>query len=338
MQVKNKWLRYIFFGGVAIATLCFAYLVREIIYTFLAGALLAYLLFRPVALVEKLGLARIWGIVIIYLLAAAAAGLLLWLAVPRLLKELHEFAALLPAYTAQVQDISGQIHSYHLPGQLDQIFHENTAKIEKYIFNQLKGIVSGIYVFFSKAMIIVFAPILAVYIINDWEKIKAGVLNLLTPSLRRDTETLTGEIDTVCIGYLKGHLLVSALVGLATGIAAMIIGVDFALAIGIISGLSNLIPYFGPILGGIPAIILALTQSWQDGAYMAAAIIVIQMLESNLLTPKIVGQRLGMSPLFVVFALMVGGELLGVLGMLVALPVAATLRIIISFVYLKLVE
>ncbi|HWQ76047.1 MAG TPA: AI-2E family transporter [Syntrophomonas sp.] len=322
----------------AIATLCFAYLVRDIIYTFLAGALLAYLLFRPVALVEKLGLDRIWGIVIIYLLAAAAAGLLLWLAVPRLLKELNEFAALLPAYTAQVQDISGQIHNYHLPGQLDQIFHENTAKIEKYIFNQLKGIVNGIYVFFSKAMIIVFAPILAVYIINDWEKIKAGALNLLTPSLRRDTETLTGEIDTVCIGYLKGHLLVSALVGLATGLAAMIIGVDFALAIGIISGISNLIPYFGPILGGIPAIALALTQSWQDGAYMAAAIIVIQMLESNLLTPKIVGQRLGMSPLFVVFALMVGGELLGVLGMLVALPVAATLRIIISFVYLKLVE
>jgi len=336
--LKNKVFRYIVFGLVALATFYFVYLVREVIYTFLAGALLAYLLFRPVAFFEKWGLSRIWGILIVYLLLAAIAALLLWTAVPRLVKELNEFAAMLPAYTAQMQDISGRIHDFHLPGKLDLMLQENMTRIENYIFALLKDMVNGIYAFFSKALIIVFAPILAVYIIKDWEKIKAALLSILPPASRREAIILTDKIDLVWIEYLKGHLLVSVLVGLATGIVAMIIGVDFALVIGIIAGLTNLVPYFGPILGGIPAIILALAQSWQDGLYMTGAIILIQQLESNWLTPKIIGDKLGMHPLIIVFALLAGGELLGILGMLIAVPLTAALRIIISFAYLKFVE
>ncbi len=338
MLLKNKLFRYIVFAVVAFATIYFVYLVREVIYTFLAGALLAYLLFRPVVFIEKRGLSRVWGILIVYLLLAALAALLLWIAVPRLIGELNEVAARLPAYAAQLQEISGRIHNVHLPGKLDLMLQDNTARIEKYIFDLLKGMINSIYAFFSKALIIVFAPILAIYIIKDWEKIKAALLFILPPASRRETIILTDEIDSVWIAYLKGHLLVSILVGLATGIAALIIGVNFALVIGIIAGLTNLVPYFGPILGGIPAIILALVQSWQDGLYMAGAIILVQQLESNLLTPKIIGDKLGMHPLMVVFALLAGGELLGILGMLVAVPLTAALRIIISFAYLKFVE
>ncbi|NLV20753.1 MAG: AI-2E family transporter [Syntrophomonadaceae bacterium] len=338
MLLKNKVFRYIIFGVVAFATLCFVYLVREVVYTFLAGALLAYFLFRPVVFIEQRGLPRIWGIVIIYLLLAALAALLLWIAVPRLIKELNEFAAMMPAYAAQLEDISGRMHNLHLPGKLDLMLQDNTARIENFIFAQLKGMVNGIYAFFSKALVIVFAPILAIYIIKDWEKIKAALLFILPPASRREALILTDRIDSVWIEYLKGHLLVSALVGLATGIAALIIGVEFALVIGIIAALTNLVPYFGPILGGIPAIALALVQSWQDGLYMAIAIILIQQLESNLLTPKIIGDKLGMHPLIVVFALLAGGELLGILGMLIAVPLTAALRIIISSAYLKFVE
>ncbi|HPT68967.1 MAG TPA: AI-2E family transporter, partial [Syntrophomonas sp.] len=230
------------------------------------------------------------------------------------------------------------IHNFHLPGKLDLMLQDNIARIEKFILDLLKGMVNGIYGFFSKALMIVFAPILAVYIINDWEKIKAAILFILPPASRREAIILTDKIDSVWIEYLKGHLLVSVLVGVATGIAAMIIGVDFALVIGIIAGLTNLVPYFGPFLGGIPAIILALAQSWQDGLYMTGAIILIQQLESNLITPKIIGDKLGMHPLIIVFALLAGGELLGILGMLIAVPLTAALRIIVSFAYLKFVE
>ena len=338
MLLKNKVFRYIVFGVVIIATFYFFYLVREVVYTFLAGGLLAYLIYRPVGYFERQGLSKIWGIVIIYLLVVALLALLMWFAIPRLIKELNEVSTMLPGYVAQLQDISNRIHNLHLPGKLDLLLKDNTIRIENYIYTLLKSMVNGIYIFFSKALIIVFAPILAFYFIKDGGKIKTAFLTLLPPAVRRDVSLLTGKIDDVWTEYLKGHLFISSLVGLVTGIAALIIGVDFALVIGIIAGLTNLVPYFGPILGGIPAIILALAQSWRDGLYMAIAIILIQLLEANLLTPKIIGERLRMHPLIIVFALLAGGELLGILGMLIAIPLTAALRIIFSYIYLKFVD
>lgn len=338
MLLQNKIFRYSILGVVMLATFSFFYLIREVVYTFMAGALLAYLLYRPVCFLERKGVQRIWGIVIIYLLAAGLFVTLMWFAIPRLVKELGEAATMLPAYTEQFQDFSSRINNLHLPGKLDLMVQENTVKIENYIYAGLKSFVSGIYKFFSKALIIVFAPILAFYIIKDWEKIKAAFFKILPPTGKRDLNMLGAKIDDVLIEYLKGHLFVSTLVGILTGLAATIIGVDFALVIGIISGISNLVPYFGPILGGIPAIILALTQSWQDGLYMTVAIIVIQQVESNLITPKIIGDKLGMHPLTIVFALLVGGELLGILGMLIAVPLTASLKIMFSYFYLKFVD
>lgn len=337
-MLKNKIFRYFLLGVVMIATFYFLYLVHEVVYTFLVGGLLAYLLYRPVCFFEGKGLKRIWGIAIIYLLAAALFALLMWFAIPRLVKELGEVATMLPAYAEQVHDFSSRINNLQLPGKLDLMLQENTVKIENYIYGILKVFVNGIYKFFSKALIIVFAPILAFYIIKDWEKIQVAFLQLLPPTGKRDLIMLGAKIDNVLIEYLKGHLLVSTLVGLVTGIAAAIIGVDFALVIGIVSGITNLVPYFGPIIGGIPAIILAMTQSLRDGLYMTVAIIVIQQVESNLITPKIIGEKLGMHPLVIVFALLAGGELLGILGMLIAVPLVASLRIVSSYFYLKLVD
>ncbi len=302
-MLKNKIFRYLLLGVVILATLYFVYIIHEVVYTFLVGALLAYLLYRPVCFLERKGMPRIWGITIIYLLTAALVTLLMWFAIPRLVKELGEVAAMLPVYTEKVQEFSSRINNLHLPGKLDLMVQENTTKIENYIYALLKSFISGVYKFFGKALIIVFAPILAFYIIKDWEKIKTAFFQLLPPAGKRDLNVLGAKIDDVLIEYLKGHLFVSTLVGIFTGLAATIIGVDFALVIGIISGISNLVPYFGPILGGIPAIVLALSLSLQDGLYMTIAIIVIQQLESNLITPKIIGERLGMHPLMIVFCI-----------------------------------
>lgn len=338
MLLENKIFRYVFLGVVLFTTFYFAYLIREVVYTFLVGGLVAYLLFRPVAFFEQKGLKRIWGIVIIYLVVAALIALLMWMAIPRLVKELSGVAEMLPVYTAQAQEFSDRINNLHLPGKLDGMLHENTLRIENYIYDLLKGMVSGIYSFFSKALIIVFAPILAVYIINDWEKIWLAFLNLLPPAAKRDLTMLFSKIDAVLIAYLKGHLLVATLVGIFTGLAAVVIGVGYALVIGIIAGISNLVPYFGPILGGIPALILALAQSSRAGIYMLIAIILIQQIEANLITPKIISEKLGMHPLAIVFSLLAGGELWGILGMLIAVPLVAILRIVLSYLYLKFVD
>jgi predicted PurR-regulated permease PerM len=149
---------------------------------------------------------------------------------------------------------------------------------------------------------------------------------------------LGNQVDNVLIEFLKGHLMIAALVGLASGLASLLLGVKFPLLIGIIVGICDLIPYFGPILGAIPAVALALSQSLRLGVYMTIAIVVIQQIESNLVTPRIMSDRLGLHPLLIVFALLCGGNLFGIWGMLFAVPLVAVMKVVLQRAFLWLLD
>jgi predicted PurR-regulated permease PerM len=287
---------------------------------------------------EKKGIKRMWAILIIYILIINLAGLALWFAIPQLVQELSAVAAMMPQYANQFEELINQVNGIQWPDKLDQLIEQNVSKIENYIYGTLQGFVSGIYSLLSKVLIIIFAPILAFYILKDWEDIRTTFLNILPPGTRREFCIMARQIDTVVIQFTKGYLMISAMIGVLIGIAAAIIGVKFAILIGIISALSELVPYFGPLLGGIPAVGLALSQSPQAALYMALTIIILQQIESNIISPKIIGDKLGMHPLMIVFALLAGGKLMGVWGMLIAVPLTATLRIIGQYIYLKIVE
>jgi predicted PurR-regulated permease PerM len=336
--MRKKLHRHIVFFLVVIATFYFLYLIRDVVFSFLAGGVLAYLLYHPVRLVEAQGIKRVWVIIMIYVLIIALVILALWFAIPHLVNELSGLVQVLPEYTEKARELADRINGMHLPGKLDQIMQENMTKIENHIYHVLKSFIAGFYTLLSKALIIIFAPILAFYILIDWEKIRDAFLKLLPPAARREITVLAGQIDQVVIEFIKGHLLVALCVGVLIGLAAALMEVRFALLIGIISGISELVPYFGPLLGGIPAVGLALSQSLHHGLYMALAIIIIQQIESHIITPKILGDRLGMHPLLIVFALLAGGKLWGVGGMLIAVPLTAALNIILSYMYLKVVE
>lgn len=338
MTVSTKILRYMLFFVVAAATFYFLYLVREVVLTFAIGAFLAYLLFRPVIYIEKKGLSRTWSILLLYFIFLGILALALWLALPRVVAELSDIAGMMPQYADQAQELAARVEQINLPDQAHQIIKENTRKIEGFIYNNLKGFISSLYKFLSKIFILIFAPILAFYILKDWEKIKDTVLNALPPGARGSCIALAREVDTVLIEFCKGHLFVASLVGVLTGLAAFIIGVPYALLIGIISGITNLVPYFGPLLGGVPAVALALSQSSRLAIYMTLAIIAVQQIESNLVTPRIIGDRLGLHPLVIVFVLLAGGQLFGIWGMLFAVPLTGVGKVLLNFAFYKLME
>ena len=135
------------------------------------------------------------------------------------------------------------------------------------------------------------------------------------------------DINEVLSGFSQGHLLVCVLVGALTGLAAALLGIRYAIIIGFINGLAELLPYLGPLLGAIPSLALALTEGTRQAVYLGVAILVIQQLEANLLSPRIVGNRVGLHPLVVIFALLAGGELFGKWGILLAVQVAAVLKV-----------
>ena len=130
-----------------------------------------------------------------------------------------------------------------MPAKLNEVFRQNVDKIESYIYSGLQDFLTILYNLLGKVLAIVFSPILAFYIMNDWEKIRDGFLNLFSPDLRRELINLGEKIDSVLIEFLKGHLMVATFVGVMIGIVAAILGVKFPLLLGILSGVTNLIPF-----------------------------------------------------------------------------------------------
>lgn len=337
-QRACKILRYILFFMVVAAIIYFFFLVREVLFTFALGAVLAYLLFRPVTIIEKRGLKRVWAIIVLYLIGITLLTAFLSLALPGLARELGDLARLLPGYAGEIQDLAGRMEKIDMTGQLAPIIDDNLDLARNRVFDGLRHFISSIYDLLGKLLVLIFSPILAFYIMNDWEKIKAGLLKLLSPRARRQAIILSEQIDDVLIEFLKGHLMVALFVGTATGLAALLLGVKFPLLIGVLAGIADLIPYFGAFLGAVPAVLLALTGSLHLALSMALAVLIIQQVESNIITPRIIGSRLGMHPLLIVFALLCGGELWGIWGMLLAVPIAAVLKVIVGWAYLKVVE
>lgn len=336
--LHNRFLRFVIFCGVVGATFYFLFLVRSVVLSFLIGGVLAYFLYRPVLWMEGKGLNRSWAVLLLYVLLFLFLVLFIWFTIPNLTKELSSVAALLPQYAGQLESLMNRVNGMQWPGKLDDIIQQLTSNFENSIYDALQGVANAMYNLVRKSLIILFAPIMAFYILKDWEGIKTSLGNLFPPVIRHELGNLALQIDRVVIEFAKGYLMISFLIGVLTGVAAALIGVKYSLLIGILSGIGELIPYFGPILGGIPAVGLALSQSPQDAIYMTVAMVAIQQVESNIITPRLMGERVGMHPLLMVFVLLAGGELMGIWGMLIAVPAAASLRIIGYYLYLKIIE
>lgn len=334
----EKIWRYALFIAVVVSIAYFLYLVREVLLTFFLGAILAYLLFRPVRWIENRGMKRVWAILLLYLLVISVLSLALFLAIPAIVRELTGLAHLYPQYAQQVQEFTATIDHMNMPAKLNTVINQNLARVEKGIYTGLSNFLGGLYVLFGKVLALIFSPILAFYMMNDWEKIRDVFLSLFSPQSRREAVNIFSEIDVVLIEFIKGHLMVASLVGCSVGLSALLLGVRFPLLLGIVTGICDLVPYFGPLLGAIPAVGVALTDSMRLAVYMGLAILVIQQIESNIITPRIMGSKLGLHPLTIVFALLAGGKLMGIWGMLFAVPVFASMKVILGRAYLWLVD
>ncbi len=332
---SNYWYRYLIFAGVALAASYFFYLVWDVITTFALGGMIAYLLYHPVIFMQKHGFKRLYAILILYCIAFGVLGLILYEGVPRLINESGHLLELYPQLEERAEQIAEEIDGISKPVQIDRLITDNVNKIESAVYKGLENFIASIYNVLSKIFILILAPILAFYILMDWEKIQTGILNLFSPGFRRELQALTADIDKVLIDGIKGSILIAAIVGSLVGLSALILGVKFPLIIGLLAGVTNMIPYFGPFIGGIPAVVIAYSDSFRQAVYQALAIFIVQQIESNIVTPRILGGKLGMHPLFIIFALLAGGNLYGIWGILFAVPVAAMIKVTISWVYLR---
>ncbi len=335
---KKSW-RLLILSAFAAGVVCFLYLVRGLFFSFALAVLLSYLINPLVGAISKRGTPRAAAILWAYLaLFLVMAGFLMY-GFPLIIDQLNSLVEAIPQYTVQAHEIAQSVQDRYsglgMPDGMKQVFDERIRWLEGILLEHVRNILAAIVGMVGCIFKIILAPVLSFYILKDLELIKKKALSILPAGWRDDAVDLFKEIDRVLGSFIKGYLLVAAIVGGMTAVAMALLGVDFAVMLGLFAGLTELIPYFGPIIGAVPAVCLALLNSKWLAVKVAAAFFIIHQLEGNFISPKILGDKVGLHPLVVIFSLLAGGELYGLAGMLLAVPAAAVLRVIVNFIFSK---
>jgi predicted PurR-regulated permease PerM len=305
----------------------FLYRIRGIFAPFIFAIILAYI-FNPVLVfLQKHGFSRLGALIALYFALAGLVFITATEVIPIIITELNTFADSLPRYTSQIQDtlraVNRQYSRVGIPQSLRQVLDDAIKRGEEELIGLTGRLVDGFIGVFSYLLKLILAPVLAFYILKDLTALKGVVVNGIPYRYRGDILSLLEAIDGAVGGFILGHVLISLLVGVLSAIGLYLLQIDFALILGLVAGITNIIPYFGPIIGAVPALVIALLKSSRHMVYVIILFTVIQQVESNILAPAILGDRVGLHPLAVIFILLVGGELFGLLGLLLAVPVAA---------------
>jgi predicted PurR-regulated permease PerM len=181
------------------------------------------------------------------------------------------------------------------------------------------------------------APVLAYYFLKEWERLKGWILHLFSVSFQGDLVFVGGEIRQIVMAFIRGNLLTSCVVGLLTYLGLKILGLEYAGIMAALAGLGNLIPYFGVLFSSAPVILLGLLQAPWKAAAALVMVTLIQQLEGDVLTPRILGASLGLPPLAIILSLLAAGKFFGVFGMFLAAPMAAVIKVIVRRVMARLV-
>lgn len=331
---------YLFWLLCVIATVALIYVLRGVLLPFVLGMVIAYLL-DPIA--DKLtakGVSRTLATVIVMCCCFLVVLVGMIALVPAIKSQIVELSSNLPVYA---QDLWNKLEPL-IKKTSEKISPEYMEKISAYLqefsstaagwgVSLLKGLLNNSMAIISLLSMVFVTPIVVFYFLRDWDDMM-DVIDSYLP--RRHVKTIREQftnIDTILSSFLRGQALVCVLLGAFYAIGLSLIGLDGGLVIGIIAGIISFIPYVGSIVGVVLAVLLAAAQFGD----MTSVLIVLgvfgvgQFIEGNILTPKLVGESVGLHALWVMFALLAGGALFGFFGLLIAVPAAAVIGVLVRF-------
>ncbi|MDO8884225.1 MAG: AI-2E family transporter [Pseudotabrizicola sp.] len=326
-----------YWGLAALVFLVLMYLMGNVLVPFLVGGAIAYFLDPIADRLERMGMSRVAATAVITLVMFLVVVLLVLAVIPTLIQQTAALVNAAPEIARNLQTFLTD----RFPDLLDEtsIMRKTLADIGDFIQSKgadlAQGLISSAMSVLSAVIFIVVVPVVAFYLLLDWDKMVARIDALIPRDHVATVRRLAGEIDKVLAGFVRGQLTVCLIVGAYYSVTLMLAGLQFGLVVGAIAGAVSFIPYVGAIIGGILAIGLALFQFWGD--WLAIGIVVAifvmgQFIEGNILTPKLVGNSVGLHPVWLLLALSAFGSLLGFAGMLIAVPVAAALGVLMRFV------
>jgi predicted PurR-regulated permease PerM len=328
------------------AAFCFAlYLLGATVTPFAAGIALGYMLDPVVNKLERLGLSRLGASLLILVVFATVAVLVLILLAPIFAAQLVNFAAQLPNYAMRLQQLAvdegnALIEKYghgwnSALGLNDQQMRQSigsfVAQGAQWLVNALRSLISDGAAVFGFFSLMIITPVVAFYILVDWSRMIAEIDRWLPLDHRDQLRRIASEINHAFAGFIRGQSLVALFLGLWYGIGLTLVGLDYGLLIGVVGGFLSFVPYLGSLTVLLLSIGVSLVQGWPGfGLFFSAVAVVVvgQFLEGYVVAPKLVGESVGLHPVWLMFALLAFGKLFGFVGLLVAVPVAAAIGVV----------
>ncbi|MEG9296916.1 AI-2E family transporter [Mangrovibacillus sp. Mu-81] len=342
METKTyaKWLYRLSIGLLCAVFLYILFLLKPVwhpvldilllsLLPFLIGGFIAYLLHPLVEKIHQAGIHRGIAIMLIYILFFGGLGYGLYKGTPIIIHQLRDLSENAPLFTSQYQKWLHYIQSETStwPDGIQTQLEDRINGIEGWLTGLVASALAILLKLMNSLLLIAIIPFVSFYLLKDMTKVKRFFWELTPRRWRQSALRFLQDVDESLGGYIRGQLLVCLIIGGISAAVLWFLDMKYPLILGVIMGATNVIPYFGPIIGAVPAVIVASTISLNMILYVVILVVVLQFLEGNILSPMIVGKSLHMHPLFIMGALIIGGETGGVIGMIVAVPVLAIIKV-----------
>jgi predicted PurR-regulated permease PerM len=333
--------RWIFWVAAAAVFLLLMWLLNDILLPFVVGMVVAYFLDPVVVRLQRARLSRTMATTLVTIVAVLVAVGVVMAILPPLFGQIQSLITKAPEYIVKA---AGRIQPLLEPlrdrlGLDPTSIHDLQSEATQWAGKGLAvaGGIAGALAERGVAIInllglLFITPVVTFYMLRDWEKLVAAIDNSLPLEHAETIRKLTAEANAAIAGFVRGQALVCLALGTFYGIGLTLVGLQFGLVIGLVAGAISFIPFVGTFVGGVMALGMALAQfppDWIGVVKVAAVFVVGQMLEGNFLSPKLVGDRVGLHPVWIMFALLAGGSLFGFTGVLIAVPVAAILGVVV---------
>jgi sporulation integral membrane protein YtvI len=341
---KQKWIRI---GVIALVILAaiFFYKLRGVLWPFVFAFFIAYILNPWVDFFQRRRLSRTVSVAIVFALVVLILSATLLILVPQIMNEVNQVRAKFPQYAEVIRsrllpwmqswleehpDIYKNMMDYY-----EKSLKPRIPSLLTPVLTFLGSMFSGFVNFIVEMLNVLLVPVLAFYMLSDFPRMKQRFMELFPPRHQPAVQTKIHEVDEALGGYLRGQLTVSLCLAVIYIIGLLILGVPLAIPIGLFSGLANMVPYLGFIMGISLSFIFSFVdnQDWHRLIWIVVVYTFAQVMEGVLISPLIVGKRTGLHPVLIMLALVVGGTLFGFMGMILAVPVFAMASVFIKSAY-----
>lgn len=345
----RRWVRLAVILTVAALVLLLFFRTLGVLAPFLIGLLFGYLILPAVDRLDRAlsrllppGAARLLAILLIYALGAALIAALFLYIAPIVVDQVQQLVANRERIVATIQSRLAGLNQFlmaNVPAAIREAAQAQLQLLAARLRASLGGLVTGAVASVGNVVIsilgLVVIPFWLIYVLYDAGRLGRGLLRLIPEELQPDAVNVGRLFNDVVLAYVRGQLVVAAIVGVLSGLGLALIGVNFAALLGLITAIGDLVPTLGPILAGIPTLLIAVLERPILGLWAVLVLVGVQQLENLFIGPRVVGESVRLSPAAIIVLLVIAGELFGLLGLLLVVPITAYLRDVVRYLLLR---